>query len=43
MSGKYRTGALFILVLAALGMASVAFFRHSTSEMIISDRMSEFI
>jgi len=43
MSGKYRSGALLVLVLSALGMASVVFFRHNTSEMIISDRMSEFI
>lgn len=43
MSGKYRSGALFVLVLAALVMASIVFFRHSASEMIISDRMSEFI
>jgi hypothetical protein len=43
MSGKYRGGALFVFVLAAVVIASVAFFRHSASEMIISDRMSEFI
>jgi hypothetical protein len=43
MAGKYRNGVVVALVLAAVGLISVIFFRDGSSETIISDRMSEFI
>jgi len=43
MAGKYRNGALLMLVLAALGVASIVFFHRNSSDVIISDSMSEFI
>lgn len=44
MAGNFRNGALLVLGLIVLGVASLYFFfRQSSSETIISDRMSDFI